>query len=134
MVARANRATVGRAGADAVMAMAVAMRQFARDHPGLYAASLPAPPAQDPELSAAAGEFVGIAFAAMRYYGFAGQEAVHAVRGLFSTVHGFNMLERAGTFGMPIDPDESFHWLVGRYITSLRVAGQSPPPTETEEE
>jgi AcrR family transcriptional regulator len=119
MAARAGRAAVGRAGADAVMALALAVRQFAHEHPGLYAASLPAPSAQDTELNAVAEQFVGTAFATVRQYGFEGEEAVHAVRGLFSTVHGFIMLERALTFGMPINPDESFRWLMRHYIASL---------------
>jgi hypothetical protein len=111
-----------------VLATAVAVHQFAREHPGLYAASLPAPTqdaARDPELNAAAAAFVAIFFDAMRQYGYEGEEAVHVVRGLFSTVHGFIMLERAGTFGMPVDPDASFHWLVRRYIAAL--PGASPP-------
>jgi AcrR family transcriptional regulator len=125
LTARAGRAAVGRAGDDAVLATALAIRQFAREHPGLYAASLPAPAqgaARDPELNAAAAEFVGIFFDAVRQYGYEGEEAVHVVRGLFSTVHGFIMLERAGTFGMPVDPDASFAWLVRRYIASLHAA------------
>jgi hypothetical protein len=30
------------------------------------------------------------------------------------------MLERAGTFGMPIDLDESARWLVQHYVTPLK--------------
>jgi AcrR family transcriptional regulator len=132
MAARTARAGVGRAGEDAVLAVAVALRQFAREHPGLYAASLPATPTQDPELNAIAQEFVGIFFDTMRRYGYEGEEAVHVVRGLFSTVHGFIMLERAGTFGMPINPDESFAWLVRHYVVSLRPAGQAQSPIREE--
>jgi AcrR family transcriptional regulator len=84
VAARVSRAAIGRAGADAVMATAIAVRQFAHEHPGLYAASLPAPPAHDPELSAVAEPFVGAVFATLRQYGFEGEEVVHAVRGLFS--------------------------------------------------
>ena len=121
MAARIGRATVGWAGDEAVLAAAAAAREFAREHPGLYAASLAAPPAADRELNTAAEQFIGIFFAAMRQYGFQDREAVHAVRGLFSTIHGFIMLERAGTFGMPVDVDESFCWLIQRYIASLHA-------------
>jgi hypothetical protein len=62
MATRASRAATGRAGADAVMATATAVRQYALEHPGLYAASLPATPAQDAELNAAAEQFVGILY------------------------------------------------------------------------
>ena len=116
----ASRAAVGRAGADAVLAAATALRKFAQEHPGLYAASLPSTQATDPELNAAGQRFVGIFFDIVQQYGFKGTAVVHAVRGLFSTVHGFIMLERAGTFGMPVSADESFRWLVRRYTDSLR--------------
>ncbi len=119
MAARVGRAAIGRAGDDAVMAAATAARDFAREHPGLYAASLQAPPSNDAELTAAAEQFTSIFFDAIRQYGFDGTQAVHAVRGLFSTIHGFIMLERAGTFGMPIDVDESFGWLLQRYVATL---------------
>ena len=125
MAALAARAAVGRAGADAIMATAIALRQFAHEHPGLYAASLPATPAQDPELNTVAEQFVGAFFDTMRQYGFEGEEAVHAVRGLFSTIHGFIMLERALTFGMPIDTGESFRWLMRHYIASLNADAAS---------
>jgi AcrR family transcriptional regulator len=124
VMAQVSRAAIGRAGADAIMAAALAVRQFAHEHPGLYAATLPAPPAQDPELSAVAEQFVGAFFDIVRQYGFKGDEAVHAVRGLFSTIHGFIMLERALTFGMPIDTDESFRWLMRHYIASLNADTQ----------
>ena len=125
MAARAARAAVGRAGRDAVLATALAVRQFAHEHPGLYAASLPATTPADPELNAAAEQFVGIFVDTVRQYGFEGKEAVHAVRGLFSTVHGFIMLERAGNFGLPIDTDESFRWLVQNYVASLDARGRT---------
>jgi AcrR family transcriptional regulator len=115
-----TRAAVGRAGADAVLAGSTAIRKFAHEHPGLYAVSLPSTPLSDPELNAAGQRFVGIFFELVREWGFKGNEAVHAVRGLFATVHGFIMLERAGNFGMPINVDDSFRWLVQRYIDALK--------------
>ena len=121
MTARIGKAAIGRAGDDAVVAASAAARAFAREHPGLYAASLRAPPADDTELTAAAEQFIGIFFDAMRQYGFQSTETVHAVRGLFSTIHGFISLERAGTFGMPVDIDESFRWLIEHYIASLNA-------------
>ena len=67
----------------------------------------------------AAGRFVGIFFDAMRRYGLRGARAVHAARGLFSTVHGFIVLEQAGTFGLPVSTDASFRWLIRQYASSL---------------
>jgi AcrR family transcriptional regulator len=123
MAARAGRAAVGRAGKDAVLAAAAALRRFAHEHPGLYAASLPSTNTAGPELNAAGERFVGIFFDVVRDYGLEGTEAVHAVRGLFSTIHGFITLDRAGTFGMPVDADESFRWLVENYVAFLGSGG-----------
>jgi AcrR family transcriptional regulator len=116
---RALRAGVGRSGDRAVMAISQALRAFSHEHPGLYAASLPSTPPDDPELSEAAERFARVLFDAMRRYGLRGARAVHAVRGLFSAVHGFIMLERAGTFGLPVSTDASFRWLIRRYTLSL---------------
>jgi hypothetical protein len=82
---------------------------------------LPAAHAAEPELTTAGEQFLGIFLDVVRQYGFEGKEAVHAVRGLFSTVHGFISLERAGTFGMPIAIDESFRWLVEHFVASLEA-------------
>src|SRR2546429_696874 len=38
---------------------------------------------------------------------------------LRSIVHGFISLEVAGGFGMPVDLDASFHWLIKLFITGL---------------
>ncbi len=61
----------------------------------------------------------------MRFYGFEGIEGVHAVRGLFATIHGFIMLEQAGHFGMPIGIDESYEWLIKHYVTALNENRQT---------
>lgn len=124
LTARVARACVGRAGDDAVIAAATATRQYAHEHPGVYAATQPAGQLQGhSELEEAAAEFVAIFFDAVRQYGFEGTDAVHAVRGLFATVHGFIMLERVGHFGMPIDIDESFDWLMRHYVAALNAHG-----------
>jgi AcrR family transcriptional regulator len=131
MAARTGRAAIGRAGDDAVLAAVTAARDFAHEHPGLYAASLGDPPIHDEELTEAAAQFIGIFFDAMRQYGFEGAEAVHAVRGLFSTVHGFIMLERAGNFGMPVDIDASFTWMIERYLAALHLNRTAAPAQST---
>lgn len=119
MTARVARAAAGRAGSDALLASAFAIREFAHEHPGLYAASLPSTETADAELNEAGDEFVGLFFDVVRQYGLEGTDAVHAVRGLFSVIHGFIMLQRAGTFGMPVSTDDSFRWLIENYAASL---------------
>jgi AcrR family transcriptional regulator len=124
MATKIALACVGRAGDDAVIAAAMAAREYAQEHPGVYLTTQPAVQSEEnPELEAAAEQFVSIFFDTVRQYGFEGIEAVHAVRGLFATIHGFIMLEQAGHFGMPIGIDESFNWLIQHYVASLNVRG-----------
>ncbi|MDP9374547.1 MAG: WHG domain-containing protein [Chloroflexota bacterium] len=118
---RLSRAAIGKAGDVALVAIADAYRAFARERPGLYAAQLRAPDPRDPELIRAADEVVAIALAVLAPYGLRDDDALHAVRGLRSIVHGFVTLEGAGGFGLPLDLDESFRRLVAAFVRGLRV-------------
>ena len=53
-------------------------------------------------------------------FGIYGNDALHAVRGFRSVVHGFATLEVAGGFGLPLDCDESFRRLVRMLIHGLQ--------------
>jgi AcrR family transcriptional regulator len=130
---RVARAAVGLRDGEAIRAAAVAVRRFAQEHPGLYYASLPATAPTDPEVRAAAAEFAAIFFDIVRHYGFGEAEAVHAMRGFYSLIHGFVALEHRERFSLPLDHDDSFGWLVSLYVESLdRRAGRvvASPPTE----
>jgi AcrR family transcriptional regulator len=122
MTAALTRAVLGKAGDDAVMALADAYRAYARRRPGVYAAALVrAPTPGDVEEDAAATEIVGIIVAALAAYGLTGDDAIHAVRGLRSLLHGFVALEIGGGFGIPLDLEESYHRLVRTFIAGLRT-------------
>lgn len=57
---------------------------------------------------------------ALSGYGLRGDDALHAVRGLRSVIHGFAALESAGGFGLALDPDESFRRLVTAFVDGLK--------------
>ena len=114
-----QRAAVGRSGRDALLAVAEAYRSLATTRPGLYAATLRAPAVDDEEHTAASQEALDVVFAVMRGYGLEGADAVHAIRALRASLHGFVALEAAGGFGMPEDVDESFRRLVDGIDASL---------------
>jgi AcrR family transcriptional regulator len=116
---RLARAALGTSGDDAVRSIALAYRAFAREHPGLYAASL-RPDVRDPEQQEAGREVVDIALAVLAPYGLRGDAAIHAVRGLRSALHGFASLEAAGAFDLPLDRDQSFEYLICLFISGLR--------------
>jgi AcrR family transcriptional regulator len=112
-------AAVGRSGADALHAVAGAQRDYARAHPGRYAATVRAPSADDDQHRAAAQRAVEVMRAVLRGWGLSGDEAVHAVRAVRSAVHGFVAIEAGGGFGMPVDLDASFGRLVDLLASGL---------------
>ena len=115
------QAAIGKAGDEAVHALAQAYRAYVTTHPGRYAAGIRAAPADDAELAALGARVVAIVVAVLHPYGLHNDDAIHAVRGLRSIVHGFATLESAGGFGIPLDVDESFRRLVAAYIVGLRA-------------
>lgn len=118
LAAELSAATVGRAGADALVAMAVAYRGYAQRRPGAYAATLRAP-GDDAEHRAAADEVLRVVLAVLAGFGLVEDDAVDAVRGLRSLLHGFVAIENAGGFGLPRDLDRSYRRLVGTYAEGL---------------
>ncbi|MFI5591479.1 TetR/AcrR family transcriptional regulator [Amycolatopsis sp. NPDC051758] len=94
---RAAAALAGRAGRDALVAFAGVYRDYAREHPGRYAA---AQLRLDPETAAASAgvRHAQMMRAILRGYDLAGPDETHAVRLLGSFFHGFVALEAQGGF------------------------------------
>src|SRR6266566_5835281 len=116
---RILHATVGKSRAEAIVALADAYRAYAREAPGRYALTLQAPDPGDQEVQVIAQEIVDVLRAVLAPYRLSEEEAIHAIRGLRSMVHGFSSLEAAGGFGMPVDLDASFHWLINVFVAGL---------------
>lgn len=122
-------ATIGKAGADAVSALAEAFRAYIKRNPGVYLASQRVTESDHPdddELHAAMARAVQIVMTVLASFGLDGDDGLHAVRALRATVHGFATLEIAGGFGLPLDCDESFRRLVQMLIEGLRSASTFP--------
>ena len=123
-----SRAAVGKAGEEGLFALAEAYRRFVKERPGLYGATVRSPrlsDPDDPELAVAEEEVMVPVLAVLASCGVSGwEESVHAARGLRSVAHGFATLERAGGFGVSLDPDESFRRLVGAFIDGLLRSGE----------
>ena len=112
-------ATSGRAGLDALHGLAGTYREFAHAHPGIYAAMQRAPEEQDVEAAAAARELVDAIITALSGYGLSGDDAIHAIRVVRATLHGFVSLEQLGGFRIPISLDETYDRLVAMLDRSL---------------
>jgi AcrR family transcriptional regulator len=116
---RLGSAAIGRSGPSALMAMAWAYRDFAASRPGLHLATQRAPQPGQTELAEAAEAVLDILRRVLEPLGLSENEQVHAIRALRAMVHGFVSLEQAGGFGMPVDLDESFQYLVDMYIAQI---------------
>lgn len=118
LAARLGRAVMGKAGDDAILALAQEYRAFVKERPGLYAATVRAHPG-DAEIEIAGGEVVDIVVRALAAYQLQGDDAIHMVRVLRSVLHGFATLESAGGFGMPLAVDETFRRLMETLLLGL---------------
>jgi len=116
-----RRAATGRSGAHAVAAVAQAQRDYARAHPGRYAATVAAPEPGDAEHEEAAADAVDVLTSVLGGAGLDGDDVIHAVRALRSAVHGFAALEASGGFRLAVDPDDSFRRLVDALATGFAV-------------
>ncbi|OMI33874.1 TetR/AcrR family transcriptional regulator [Streptomyces sparsogenes] len=110
----------GRAGKDALAAFADAYRDYAREHPGRYAA---ARLRLDPETAAASAgvRHAQMTRAILRGYDLTEPDQTHAVRMLGSVFHGYVSLELAGGFEHSApDARESWAWIVDSLDALLR--------------
>lgn len=116
-----RRAGTGKAGSDALSAVAKAYRDYALAHPGCYDYILRAPARGDDDLEAAATEILSVLYDVFAGYGIAGNSAVDAARFVRSMLHGFVSLELGGGFEMPRSVDKSFQRLIA--ATDQALAG-----------
>lgn len=128
------RATVGRSGEEAVLAMCRAYRGWARRHPGRYELTVHAPVPGDTQDEEATNAVLAVTDDILAGYHLGATDAVDAVRGLRAVVHGFLDLERSGGFGLPVGTERSFDRLVAGYCAVLSTWGQPGQPKAGEGE
>lgn len=118
---RLGAAAMGRTGPAALRAVAAEFRAYAKAHPGLYELSAQARP-HDEEYARASMRPVEPVIAILRGYDLDEKESIHAVRTLRAALHGFVSLESIGGFGLDVDVDESFAWLLASLVEALESA------------
>lgn len=111
LAAAVQVAAAGKAGRDALATVAGTYRAYAMEHPGTYAAMQRAPD-QPGDAADAGRELVEVLLAVLSGYGLRGDDAIHAVRGIRASLHGFVSLEREGGFGLPLSLDGSYDRLI----------------------
>jgi len=120
---RIQQATIGKARDEAMFALAHAYWQFARDRPGLYAASLRAARPGEKDVAAAGEALLGTVLSVLSGYGVRGDDALHATRGLRAIIHGFVSLDAAGGFRLKLNLNESFDRLLAAFAKDLAARG-----------
>ena len=122
LCAELGRAAAGRAGSDALGAVAHAYLNYAREHPGSYAAAQRARDLQgDDEAVGAATAVADVVLAVLRGYDLHDADAIHAARAIRVALHGFVSLEADGGFAIELSLDESFERLVAMLDRGLRA-------------
>ncbi len=117
-----GRATQGRSDGEALRAAAHALRTYAKQHPGRYAALNSARlTGYDDPLVRARGRLLEAFAAALRGYRLSRDQEIHALRMVRSVLHGIVSLEAADAFQIDTDVDASFEWIIGFVDQSLRV-------------
>lgn len=121
---RAADALAGRAGKDALVALANVYRDYAREHPGRYAA---AQFRLDPETAAASAgvRHARMTRALLRGYDLDEPDQTHAVRLLGSVFHGYVSIEMGGGFSHSA-PDTEETW--SRVLDALDTLLRTWPP------
>lgn len=115
-------AAAGRAGAEALHAVADAYRAWALAHPGRYA-TIAHDFASDPVATAAAAGVAEVVFAVMRGYGLEGEDAIHGTRAVRAAVHGFITLQQQGGFRMATDPEQTWERMLAMLDRGLHEPG-----------
>lgn len=116
-----TEAAIGRNGEDALYSIGIAYVSFVRHHSGLYEASLGAPDPMDEEIRMESEAVVTLLLRILEAFSLRDDDAIHAVRGLRSIVHGFASLELKHGFNMDVDGDKSLRYILRTYITGLRT-------------
>ena len=114
-------AAVGKETDQAIEAMFLSYRAFAREHPGVYEVTLRAPDPLDEELRSASQRVVDTVLAVLEPYRLSPDDAIHVVRSFRATAHGFVALEAAGAFGLPLSPEQSYRRLIAVFLNGLRM-------------
>jgi Transcriptional regulator len=119
-------AAVGRSRDEALMAMAIAYRDFALAHPELYKAIIRIPEGGR-TVREEGQDFARALYRVLEPYGLDEQELLHVTRVFRSAAHGFVALEQAGFFSSSPDVSVSYRAFFELYIASLpaRAGGRS---------
>ena len=101
-------------------ALAHGTRSWAIEHKGLYELmGRVQPDNDDPDFWPTMRRTIGLFARPLAALGVAESDAIHAIRGFRSAMHGFLLLEASGQFQLADRPEDSYRWLVEALIRGL---------------
>ena len=106
--------------------MADAHRAWALAHPSRYPLSQVAPAPGDAEAKQVEKDYLGVLFSVLSGFEIDGADAIDAIRGFRSVLHGFVILETSEGFALPFDKDRSYRRLVAALVNALEHWGTEP--------
>lgn len=109
---RTRTALVGRAGRNALFALAAVQRVYAQEHPGLYGLTLLSLHGTSVEMKKLGDEFLALFSVPFRDRVYAEGELYHILRSFRAGIAGFIEIERRGSFALAADRDTSFRYLL----------------------
>ena len=123
---RIQKDTLGAHGDDAIRAMAVSMRAFAHERPGLSAATFRSPVIDTPVWRREGELLQAAALAVFEEAGLKGEQGITALRILRAIVRGFVLHEMASSFLDGVDYDATYDTTLKVFIRGLDEI-RSPP-------
>ena len=119
---RVGAAVAGRAGRDALVALADTHRDLAAERPGMWTA-LQRAAAPDTVRSPEAARVATLMLAVLRGYDLPESALVHATRFVGATINGYLALDRSGAYrGRDESADVSWQWTIDALDRALRSA------------
>jgi AcrR family transcriptional regulator len=112
-------AALGRAGTDALVAIADVYRTYPREHPGRGEALVTYRGRNDDEFVAAAVRMSEPLRATLRSYGLDQRQVEHAHRVFSATLRGFSTGEALGLYDPAGDSDETYGQVIGLFRLAL---------------
>jgi AcrR family transcriptional regulator len=113
------RAAIGLNGSPGLLAIASAYRTFAKQHPGMYGATLRGIRPDDAAAQEISRRMLDVLRAILAPFDLDEDRSIHAMRGFRSLVHGFVSLEAVNGFGLKQDIDESFQFVLRSFVAGL---------------
>lgn len=113
----------GKSGEDAILALAMTYRQFAKEHRHLYRLIMSMAASENECLRESSQCYVEPFLCVLKHTDFSETEKIHWQRVLRGIVHGFVSQEESGLFShLPADVNDSFHMAIQCYIDGLNQA------------